>query len=353
MTTPTLSASPIGGISMSSRRLSKKVLLAIPVGCLLFSLLIFWVTPFQGRADFLVFLLFTYLVVQTVTSALIEGRRRAMDRFIQALVIGAFLAALAPLLSVLGFTIARGAKRFDWTFFSTSMSGVSESDSDGGAKHAIIGTLEQIGIATLIAVPFGLMVSIYLTEYAKGRFGRVVSFFVDVMTGVPSIVAGLFILAAWVLAFGFGYSGFAGALALTVLMLPTVVRSSEEMLKLVPPSLREGGLALGLTRTRVVLRIVMPAALPGIVTGVMLAIARIAGESAPLLLTVFGNVTTNSNPFSGAQSALPLFVFNEAGNNNQTALDRAWTGALTLILLVMLFNLIARVGVYVLSRKRA
>jgi phosphate transport system permease protein len=353
MTTPTLSASPIGGISMSSRRLSKPVLWAIPVGCAVFSLLIFWVTPFQGRADFLVFFLFTYLIVQTATSALIEGRRRAMDRFIQALVIGAFLAALAPLISVLGFTIAKGAKRFDWTFFSTTMSGVSESDSDGGAYNAIIGTLEQIGIATLIAVPFGLLVSIYLTEYAKGRFGRVVSFFVDVMTGVPSIVAGLFILAAWVLAFGFGNSGFAGALALTVLMLPTVVRSSEEMLKLVPPSLREGGLALGLTRTRVVLRIVMPAALPGIVTGIMLSVARIAGESAPLLLTVFGNVATNANPFSGAQSALPLFVFNEAGNNNQTALDRAWTGALTLILLVMLFNIIARVGVYLLSRKRA
>ena len=204
-----------------------------------------------------------------------------------------------------------------------------------------------------MAVPLGILVSIYLTEYAKGRFGRAVSFFVDVMTGVPSIVAGLFILAAWVLAFGFGYSGFAGALALTVLMLPTVVRSTEEMLKLVPPSLREGGLALGLTRTRVVQRIVMPAALPGIVTGVMLAIARIAGESAPLLLTVFGNVATNTNPFSGPQNALPLFVFNEAGNNNQTAIDRAWTGALVLIIFVMLLNLIARLGVHYLSRKRA
>jgi phosphate transport system permease protein len=254
---------------------------------------------------------------------------------------------------VLGFTIARGAARFDWTFFSTSMSGVAESDSNGGAYHAIIGTLEQIGIATVIAVPLGLLVSIYLTEYSTGRFGKAVSFFVDVMTGIPSIVAGLFILAAWVLAFGFGYSGFAGALALTVLMLPTVIRSSEEMFKLVPPSLREGGLALGLTRTRVVLRIVLPAALPGIVTGIMLAIARIAGESAPLLLTVFGNVALNSDPFNGAQSALPLFVFNEAGNNNQTAIDRAWTGALTLILLVMLLNLLARLGVYILSRKRA
>ena len=170
---------------------------------------------------------------------------------------------------------------------------------------------------------------------------------------MPSIVAGLFILAAWVLAFGFGYSGFAGSLALTVLMLPTVVRSSEEMLKLVPPSLREGGLALGLTRARVVQRIVFPYALPGVVSGIMLAVARIAGESAPLLLTVFGNVATNTNPFSGPQNALPLFVFNEAGNNNATAIDRAWTGALVLVLLVMLFQLIARVGVYLISRKRA
>jgi phosphate transport system permease protein len=353
MTTPTLSASPIGGLALSTRRLSKKVLFGIPLASAAIALLVFAVTPFQGRADFLVFFLLLYLAGQTTTSALVEGRRRAMDRFIQALVIGAFLAAIAPLLSVLGFTIARGAKRFDLTFFTHSMSGVSESDANGGAEHAIVGTIEQIGIATAIAVPLGLLVSIYLTEYAKGRFGRAVSFFVDVMTGVPSIVAGLFILAAWVLAFGFGYSGFAGSLALTVLMLPTVVRSSEEMLKLVPPSLREGGLALGLTRTRVVQRIVVPAALPGIVTGIMLAIARIAGESAPLLLTVFGNVATNTNPFSGAQSALPLFVFNEAGNNNQTAIDRAWTGALTLIILVMLLNLFARLGVLLLSRKRA
>ena len=353
MTTPTLSASPVGGLSMSTRRMSRWALAGIPVGCALISLLVFAVTPFQGRADFLVFFFFLYMIVQTVVSAIVEGRRRAVDRFVMALVIGAFVAAIAPLLSVLGFTIARGAKRFDWTFFSHSMSGVDEADHAGGAYHAIIGTIEQIGIATLIAVPFGVLVAIYLTEYAKGRFGRMVSFFVDVMTGVPSIVAGLFILAAWVLAFGFGYSGFAGALALTVLMLPTVVRSSEEMLKLVPPSLREGGLALGLTRTRVVLRIVLPAALPGVVTGIMLAIARIAGESAPLLLTVFGNVATNTDPFSGAQSALPLFVFNEAGNNNQSAIDRAWTGALTLIILVMLLNLIARLGVALLSRKRA
>jgi phosphate transport system permease protein len=353
MTPPTLNATSLGDAVLSTRRLNWRVLAAIPLGALLFSLLIFWVTPFQGRADFLVFFVFTYLVAQTVISAVVEGRRRAVDRFVHALVIGSFIAAVVPLAAVLIFTVVRGLKRFDVTFFTHSMSGVAESDKGGGAYHAIIGTLEQIGIAAAIAIPFGLLVAIYLTQYAKGRFGRAVSFFVDVMTGVPSIVAGLFILAAWVLAFGFGYSGFAGALALTVLMLPTVVRTSEEMLKLVPPSLREGGLALGLTRAKVTQRIVFPSALPGIVSGIMLAIARIAGESAPLLLTVFGNVTTNTNPFHGPQSALPLFVFNEAGNNNQTAIDRAWTGALTLVILVMLLNLFARLGVYFVNRKRA
>ncbi len=354
MTTPTLNATSTGGLGvLSTRKLSRPVLIAIPIVCVGISLLVFAVTPFQGRADFLVFFVLLYLFVQSVASAVVEGRRRSVDRFVSALAVAAFVAAVVPLAAVLIYTIAHGAKRFDWTFFTHSMSGVAESDPGGGAAAAIIGTLEQIAIATAIAVPFGLLVSIYLTEYAKGRFGRMISFFVDVMTGVPSIVAGLFILAAWVLAFGYGYSGFAGALALTVLMLPTVVRSSEEMLKLVPPSLREGGLALGLTRARVVQRIVLPYALPGVVSGIMLAVARIAGESAPLLLTVFGNVATNTNPFSGPQNALPLFVFNEAGNNNPTAIDRAWTGALVLVLLVMLFQLIARVGVYLISRKRA
>jgi phosphate transport system permease protein len=150
-----------------------------------------------------------------------------------------------------------------------------------------------------------------------------------------------------------GYSGFAGALALTVLMLPTIVRSSEEMLKLVPPSLREAGLALGMNRSTVVLRIVLPAAIPGIVTGVMLAISRIAGETAPLLLTLFGTSRIVTDPFHGPQSALPLFVFNEAGNSYQTAINRAWTGALTLIIIVMALNLLARLFVYLVGRKRA
>jgi len=165
---------------------------------------------------------------------------------------------------------------------------------------------------------------------------------VDVMTGLPSIVAGLFILAVWVLFLNQGYSGFAGSLALVILMIPVVVRSSEEILRLVPDALREASYALGIPRWRTILSIVLPAALPGITTGVMLAIARATGETAPLLLTVFGNDAINVNPFSGPQEGLPLFVFSQAGRPNDTALDRAWAGALALIAIVVLLNVTAR-----------
>jgi phosphate transport system permease protein len=180
-------------------------------------------------------------------------------------------------------------------------------------------------------------------EYSTGWLGRVVSFFVDVMTGLPSIVAGLFIFALWILVLGHGFSGFAGSLALAILMLPTVVRSAEEMLKIVPDSLREGSYALGIQKWVTVVRIVLPAALAGIVTGVMLALARVTGETAPLLVTVFGNPALNFNPFSGPQASLPLFVFGEAALPNETAIARAWAAALVLILIVLVLNVIARV----------
>ncbi|MGH3790489.1 MAG: phosphate ABC transporter permease PstA, partial [Pseudonocardiaceae bacterium] len=236
-----------------------------------------------------------------------------------------------------GVTVLNGA------FLTHTMRGVAEQDPNGGIYHAIIGTLEQVGLATLMAVPFGLLVAIYLVEYSFGKFGRAVSFFVDVMTGLPSIVAGLFIFALWILVLGQSFSGFAGSLALAILMLPTVVRSAEEMLKIVPDSLREGSYALGVQKWVTVVRIVLPTALAGIVTGVTLAIARVTGETAPLLLTVFGNSALNLNPFSGAQASLPLFVFGEAGLPNETAIDRAWAAALILILIVLILNIIARV----------
>ncbi|MBT2231372.1 phosphate ABC transporter permease PstA [Nonomuraea sp. NEAU-A123] len=273
----------------------------------------------------------------------ISTSRRIKDRVVQGLVYLAFALAVVPLVSVLWLVIKNGAARFDLDFLTHSMRNIGARDVGGGAYHAIIGTLEQVLIASLISVPIGLLTAIYLVEYGNGgRLSRAISFFVDVMTGVPSVVAGLFILAFWVLFLGQPFSGFAGALSLSILMMPTVVRSAEEMLRLVPNDLREASYALGVAKWRTIMKVVLPTALTGIITGVMLAVARVAGETAPLLLTVFFTDSINNDPFSGPQMGLPLFVFDQAGRPNATAVDRAWTGALTLILIVMLLNLVAR-----------
>ncbi|MFI7642763.1 phosphate ABC transporter permease PstA [Nonomuraea sp. NPDC049400] len=273
----------------------------------------------------------------------ISTGRRVKDKFVQGLVYLAFALAVVPLVSVLWLVISNGMARFDLEFLTHSMRGIGARDAGGGAYHAIIGTLEQVLLASLISVPIGLFTAIYLVEYGNGgRLSRSISFFVDVMTGVPSIVAGLFIFAFWILFLGFQFSGWAGALALSILMMPTVVRSSEEMLRLVPNDLREASYALGVAKWRTIMKVVLPTAFTGIVTGVMLAVARVAGETAPLLMTVFFTNSINNDPFTGPQMGLPLFVFDQAGRPNDTAIDRAWTGALTLILIVMLLNLVAR-----------
>jgi phosphate ABC transporter, permease protein PstA len=269
--------------------------------------------------------------------------RRLKERAVQGLVYLAFAIAVVPLVSVIWLVVKNGIGRFDIEFLTHSMRDVGARDAGGGAYHAILGTLEQVLLASLISVPIGLLTAIYLVEYGAGsRLARSIGFFVDVMTGIPSIVAGLFVLAFWVLVLGMGFSGFAGALALSILMLPTVVRSAEEMLRLVPDELREASYALGVPRWRTILRVVLPTAVTGIITGVMLAVARVAGETAPLLLTVFFTDSINADPFNGPQMGLPLFVFDQAGRPTDTAIARAWTGALTLILIVMLLNLVAR-----------
>jgi phosphate transport system permease protein len=342
MTSIALQDAPLGESSLSRRKLPWWMLLVTLVVAVGVTLLLWTVTPLTGRVAFVLVAALLYIVGQTAISSGVEGWRHAKNRLMTSLMIVAVILAILPLGGVLGYTIAQGLHRFDADFFTHSMRAVAESDPGGGAYHAIIGTLEQVGIATVISVPFGVMVAVYLVEYSRGRFGRVVSFFIDVMTGLPSIVAGLFILALWVLALHFGYSGFAGSLALVILMLPTVVRSCEEMLKLVPGSLREASYALGVQKWITIVRIVLPTALPGIVTGVMLAVARVMGETAPVLLTVFGNSSINNNPFSGQQASLPLYVFNEVAQSFDNAVHRAWTGALTLIIIVLLLNLVAR-----------
>jgi phosphate transport system permease protein len=229
---------------------------------------------------------------------------------------------------------------------------VTGHDLGVGAYHALLGTLEQVGLASAISVPLGVFTAIYLVEYARnGRLSKAVSFFVDVMTGVPSIVAGLFVLAFWLLGLGFGFSGFAGSIALSILMIPTVVRTTEEMLKLVPNDLREASFALGVPRWRTISFVVLPTALTGILSGIMLAVARVMGETAPLLLTNFVTDAINPDPFNGPQSALPTFIWGQAADPNHNAVDRAWAGALLLILLIMLLNLVARLIAW--SRKPA
>jgi phosphate transport system permease protein len=277
------------------------------------------------------------------TLASVSAGRKARDRAAKVFVYLAFLLAVIPLVSVLWTVISNGAKRFDGVFLTHSMNGLASKDAGGGAYHAIIGTLEQVGLTTLISVPLGVLTAVYLVEYARGgRLGRTISFFVDVMTGIPSIVSGLFVLAFWLLALGMDFSGFAGALSLTILMLPTVVRATEEMLKLVPGDLKEAAYALGVPRWRTIMFVVLPTALPGIVSGVMLAVARVMGETAPLLLTIFITKAINTDPFSGAQGSLPTFIWDQSTDPNTNAVDRAWAGALVLILLIMLLNLAAR-----------
>ncbi|WP_169988114.1 MULTISPECIES: phosphate ABC transporter permease PstA [unclassified Microbispora] len=273
----------------------------------------------------------------------ISAVRRVKDRLVQVLVYLAFALAVIPLVSVLWLVVKNGIGRLDMEFLTHSMRNIGARDAGGGAYHAIIGTLEQVLLASLIAVPIGLLTAVYLVEYGEGgRLSRTISFFVDVMTGVPSVVSGLFVLAFWILVLGMPFSGFAGALALSILMMPVVVRSAEEMLRLVPGELREASYALGVPKWRTIVKVVLPTAFTGIVTGVMLAVARVAGETAPLLLTVFITDSINNDPFNGPQMGLPLYVFDQAGRPTDTAIDRAWTGALTLILIVMLLNLVAR-----------
>jgi phosphate transport system permease protein len=277
-------------------------------------------------------------------SRLVEGGRRAKDRLVTALVTGAFLLAMIPLISLAITVVTFGLARFDAEFFSFSMRNVT--GEGGGALHAIVGTLLMTGAAAIISIPIGLLTSIYLVEYGRGRLAQGITFLVDVMTGIPSIVAGLFAYALFAIFFGPGIRlGIAGAVALSVLMIPVVVRSSEEMLRLVPNELREAAYALGVPKWLTIVKVVLPTSIAGITTGIMLSIARVIGETAPLLIAAGFTQSMNYNLFEGRMSSLPVFVYTQyanQGNPPEAYLDRAWAAALTLILIVMALNLIAR-----------
>jgi phosphate transport system permease protein len=273
----------------------------------------------------------------------ISARRRQTDRIARGLLAAATVVALVPLVLVVYYLLKRGLGAISWHFFSSDPTGAFIGDP-GGIKSALLGTVEIVALAAVIAIPIGVGVALYLVEYGRdGRFAGTVRYFVDVMTGVPSIVFGLFVYITLVIG-GFGANGYAawkGSVALALLMLPVVTRSAEVVLNLVPGHLREAALALGAPRWRVVARVVLPTALPGLITGSLLAIARAAGETAPLLFTSAIVLGTN---FSLGQrtNSMPIQIFNDVGQAQDRLVQRAWGTALTLVAMILVLNLTAR-----------
>jgi phosphate transport system permease protein len=274
----------------------------------------------------------------------VSRARRARSGIATAWMIGSILVALVPLLALIVDVVSKGAGVMSWSFLTKDLPYVTQFPG-GGIGPAVVGTLVITATASVLAIPLGILAAIYLNEYGKQqRIARVIRFMADVMTGVPSIVMGLFVATIWVSGgLHLGYSGFAGSLALACLMLPIVIRSSEEILKLVPDDLRQASDALGARRWRTVTSVTLPAALPGIVSGAMLAVARAAGETAPLLLTISVTRTRNANPFKGTNTTLSQEIWNNAQTAFNAAHDRAWGAALTLIAIVFICTVVARI----------
>ncbi|MGB8406558.1 MAG: phosphate ABC transporter permease PstA [Mycobacterium sp.] len=279
--------------------------------------------------------------------------RRIKNSVATALVTGAFGIALIPLAWVLYIVVERGWRAIvTSSWWTRSLQGVLPEQFAGGVYHALYGTLVQAGIAAVLAIPLGVMAAVFLVEYGGGRLARTTTFMVDVLAGVPSIVAALFIFSLWITTLGFEQSAFAVSLALVLLMLPVVVRATEEMLKLVPNDLREAGYALGLPKWKTIVSIVVPTALPGIITGVLLSIARIIGETAPVLVLVGYARSINFDVFEGNMASLPLLIYTELINPQPAGQLRVWGAALTLIIVVTVLILAAAAATRLLTRKR-
>ncbi len=287
-------------------------------------------------------------------SLVVEGRRSAVDRLMTGLVWSAFGVAVLPLVWLIYVVVDQGAQAINGEFLTYSMRGVI-GDEQGGVYHALIGTVFITLAATVVSVPIGILTAVYLVEYGgRSKLARWITFLVDVMTGIPSIVAGLFALALVVLIFGPAFRmGFGGSIALSLLMIPTVVRSAEEMFRLVPMDLREASYALGVPKWRTILKVVVPTAIGGVITGIVLAISRVIGETAPLLVVAGATDGVNFNLFDGRMTTLPVFIYSQYAQSTPAGYQRAWGGALVLIAIVMLLNLIARLLGKLLAPKKA
>ena len=265
----------------------------------------------------------------------ISTNRKVKNSVAKGLFWASFLIAMVPLVWVLYTVVSRGFTAIlslDW--WNNSLAGVLPDEMAGGVYHAIYGTVVQAAVAAILAVPLSIFAAIYLVEYGRGTFAKVTTYMVDILAGVPSIVAALFIFALWIATLGFPQSAFAVSLALVLLMLPVVVRNTEEMLKLVPDELREASFALGIPKWKTIARVVIPTALPGIISGILLALARVIGETAPVLVLVGYARSINMDVFEGNMASLPLLIYTELINPEEAGRLRVWGAALTLILLV-------------------
>jgi phosphate transport system permease protein len=291
--------------------------------------------------------------VKTAAVQPISLSRRIKNKIAATFFLVSFGIALVPLIWVLWVVIQRGGyaiTRPGW--WSHSLRGVLPEQFSGGVYHALYGTVVQAAVAAIIAVPLGFMTAVYLAEYRSGRLAKFTTFMVDVLAGLPSIVAALFIFSLWIATMGFEQSAFAVSLALVLLMLPVVVRSSEEMLRLVPQDLREASYALGIPKWKTIMRIVVPVAMPGIVTGVLLSIARVMGETAPVLVLVGYSRSINFDIFNGNMASLPLLIYSELNNPEHAGFLRVWGAALTLIIVVAVVYLVAALANRLITIRR-
>jgi phosphate transport system permease protein len=279
---------------------------------------------------------------QVLARFAVSRARRRKDRLARAAILACAVIALIPLVLIVYYLVRKGIGAWSGDFFTTDPTGNTffKNSNIGGIKSAVLGTIEIVALASAISIPIGIGVAVWLVEYGKdSRFASIVRFFVDVLTGVPSILFGLFIYI--VLVQGTGYAGYKGSLALALLMLPIVIRAVEVILLQVPGALRESALALGAPRWRVVFNVVLPAALPGMVTGLLLAIARAAGETAPLLFTAAATMKVNFN-LREPMNSLPVQIYNDVISPTSAVVERAWGAALTLVVMILLLNLLAR-----------
>jgi phosphate transport system permease protein len=304
--------------------------------------LIFSALAWNGALGAVLIWYAVFIALYRSVARAIHGKLIATDRVMTVVMWSGAALVFVPLVMIIFFIISKGLQYLDFSFFTQTMESVGPQDAGGGAFHSIVGTLEQVALAAAIAIPLAILTAIYLNE-VKGRMARGVRFVIDSMSGLPSIVAGLFIYSFWVVQLGKGFSGMAGSMALIVLFIPTVARAAEEMLRIVPDSLREASLALGAPQWKTVLRVVLPTARRGLVSASILGIARAIGETAPMVLTVLGSSAMNSNVFNGNQDDLPLYILKLIRSPNTNQVARAWTGALVLVSLVLVLFTLARI----------